>query len=47
MYRERTLEKVDGIAIDKNLTFIRIGDKEVKSGDISLSSPLTFNKTIG
>ncbi len=36
--------KVDGIAMDTNLTFIRIRDKEIKSGEISLSNPLTFSK---
>lgn len=36
--------KVDGITMDTNLTYIRIGSKEVKSSEISLSNPLTFNK---
>jgi len=36
--------KVDGITMATDLTYIRIGNKEVKSSEISLSSPLTFNK---
>jgi len=33
--------------MNTNLTFIRIGDKEVKSGGISLLNPLAFNKNDG